>query len=181
MRIILLCWAFLLATLTGVRADATKLSDGDAFQMSVSGAPREYTQEYDLNYTIDDGAISVPNVGRVKAVGLTASQLAANIEKELRDRKLFTSPTVVINVVQVNRFITMGGAVRNPGRHPWAANMTLSMAIATASGPADFAEDKVRLIRGGKVAEYSRKALKKDPSTDPKVLPQDYIEVTGEF
>jgi protein involved in polysaccharide export with SLBB domain len=180
MRSSFLCLALLLIATVGLRAD-TKLSDGDMFQMSVSGAPKDYVLEYDLNYTIDDGGISVPNVGRVKAVGLTATQLAANVEKELKDRKIFTNPTVVINVVAVNRTIVVGGAVRNPQRHPWNANMTLSMAIAAASGPADFAEDKVRLIRGGKATEYSRKAIRKDPSLDPKILPNDYVEVTGEY
>lgn len=181
MRTFFLCLSLLLLAALGLRAD-TKLSDGDMFQMNVSGAPREYMQEYvDLQYTVDDGAISVPNVGRVKAVGLTASQLAATIEKELKDRKIFTNPTVVINVVAVNRTITVGGAVRNPGRHPWNPSMTLTMALATASGPADYAEDKVRLIRGGKASEYSRKAIRKDPGLDPKVLPNDYVELTGEF
>ena len=181
MRSILLCFAVLLGLLAGVRADSTKLSDGDMFQMSVSGAPREFTEEYNLNYTIDEGAISVPNVGRVKAVGLTASQLSATIERELKTKEIFSNPTVIINVVAQNRTITIGGAVRNPNRHPWSANMTLTMAIATASGPADFAEDKVRIVRGGKSTEYSRKAIRKDPVTDPKILPGDYIEVTGEF
>jgi len=180
MRSFSLALALLLAAALGLRAD-TKLSDGDSFTMSVSGAPKEFTQEYDLNYTVDDGGISVPNVGRVKAVGVTASQLAATVEKELKDRKIFTNPTVVINVVAITRSIVVGGAVRNPNRHQWNASMTLTMAIAAASGPADFAEDKVRLIRAGKATEYSRKAIRKDPSLDPKVLPNDYIEVTGEF
>ena len=67
MRTYLLCLALSLAGFIGLRAD-TKLSDGDSFRMSVSGAPKEFTQEYELDYTVDDGAISVPNVGRVKAV-----------------------------------------------------------------------------------------------------------------
>jgi protein involved in polysaccharide export with SLBB domain len=180
MRSVLFSLALLLFAAAGVRADS-KLTDGDMFQMSVSGAPKEFTQEYDLTYTVDDGAISVPNVGRVKATGMTASQLAANIEKELKDRKIFTNPTVVINVATVNRFITIGGAVRNPGRHPWSATMTLTVALATASGPADFADDKVRIVRNGKSVDFSRKALKKDPSQDPKILPNDYIELGGEY
>lgn len=180
MRTLLLCLSFLLAFLTGSHAD-TKLGDGDMFQMNVSGAPKEYTSEYDLTYTVDDGSINVPNVGRVKVVGLTATQLSMAIEKRLRDEKIFTNPTVVINVAQTTRTITVGGAVRNPGRHPWSANMTLTIAIATASGPADFAQDKVRVVRAGQSQEFSRKLLRKDPTQDPKILPGDYVELLGDF
>lgn len=179
MRTIYLSLCLFLAFIGGAFAD-TKLSDGDMFQLSVSGAPREYTAEYDLQYTVDDGTVNVPNVGRVKVTGLTATQVSALIEKELKDKKIFTNPTVVINVAQVNRSITVGGAVRNPGRHPWSQNMTLSIAIATASGFAEFSEDKIRLTRGQQRTEYSRKELKKDPSKEPKILPGDYIEVTGD-
>jgi polysaccharide export outer membrane protein len=180
MRSILLLFTLLFGSLAVARADA-KLGDGDLFRLSVSGAPKEYTAEFELDYTIDDGSITVPNVGRVRAAGLTPTQLAAFIEKRLKEEKIFTNPTVLINVAQVNRTIVVGGAVRSPGRHPWAANMTLTMAIATAGGPADFAQDKVKLVRDGKAQEYSRKALKKDTAGDPKILPNDYIEMAGEF
>jgi polysaccharide export outer membrane protein len=181
MRAILLCLSLLLGSFAAVQA-AEKLTDGDMFSMSLSGAPREYTQEYDLTHTIDDGAINVPNVGRVKIAGLTMSQAAAAIEKRLRDEKIFTNPTVVINLLpNQQRFITIGGAVRGPGKQPWSPGMTLSMALAMAGGPQEFAQDKIRIVRGGQSAEYSRKALRKDPSQDPKILVGDYVELQGEF
>ena len=180
MRTILASLMLLLGATMGLRAQS-KLNDGDLFQMSVSGAPREYTAEYDLQYTVDDGTISVPNVGRVKVIGLTPTQVAAAVEKRLKDEKIFTNPTVIINVAASQKTLTIGGAVRNPGRHPWAPNMTLTMAIATASGPAEFATDKVRIVRNGQRQEFSRKLLKKDPSGDPKVLSGDYIELDGDY
>jgi polysaccharide biosynthesis/export protein len=180
MRSILLCLTALFGALSISRAD-NRLSDGDVFQMSLSGAPREFTQEYDLNHTVDDGAVNIPNVGRVRIAGLTSSQAAAAIEKRLRDEKVFTNPTVVINVMQNQRWVIIGGSVRNPGKQQWVAGMTLTMALASASGPAEYAEDKVRLKRAGQVQEFSRKAIRKDPSLDPKVLPGDYVELSGEF
>ena len=49
-------------------------------------------------------------------------------------------------------------------------------AISAAGGPAEYIEDGVRLIRGGQVARYSRKAIKADPKVDPKLQPGDVIE-----
>jgi polysaccharide export outer membrane protein len=181
MRSILLCLTLGLASLTSARA-AEKLTDGDMLQMSLSGAPREYTQEYDLTHTVDEGTINVPNVGRIKIGGLSVSQATTTIEKRLRDEKIFTNPTIVINVLPNNqRAITLGGAVRNPGRQPWSAGMTLSMALAMASGPQEFARDEIRIRRGGQTIEFSRKALKKDPSKEPLIMVGDYIELAGEF
>jgi polysaccharide export outer membrane protein len=180
MRSLLLCLTALFSALITSRAD-NRLADGDVFRMTLSGAPREFTQEFELEHTVDEGSVNIPNVGRVRVAGLSASQAAAAIEKRLRDEKIFTNPTVVINIATGQRFIIIGGPVRNPGRVQWAANMTLTMAIAAASGPGEYAEDKVRVKRGTQIQEFSRKAIKKDPSLDPKILPGDFIELQGEF
>jgi hypothetical protein len=39
----------------------------------------------------------------------------------------------------------------------------------------------VRVVRGGKAQIFSRKKIAKEPATDPIVLPNDYIEVQGDF
>lgn len=176
-----LCFLFaILASAMSVHAQQA-LRDGDTFRLAVGGAPREFTQDFELEYTIDDGSVTIPVVGRVRASGLSASQLAALIEKRLKEEKIFTNPTVILNPVTPGRFIVVGGAVRNPGRVQWTSGMTMSQAIASASGTSEWAEDRVKLIRGGKAQMYSRKAIKKDPSTDPAVAPNDFVEVQGDF
>lgn len=176
-------FCFLIVILASVVSSEAqvRMRDGDTFRMAVGGAPREFTQDFELEYTIDDGQVTIPVIGRVKAVGLSPSQLAAAIEKRLKDEKVFTNPSVVLNPVTAQKTFVVGGAVRNPGRHPWAAEMTLTQAVAAASGTSEWAEDRVKLIRGKQAQVYSRKAIKKDPSTDPQVLPNDFIEVQGEF
>jgi polysaccharide biosynthesis/export protein len=158
-----------------------RFRDGDMFRLAVGGAPREYTQEFELEYTIDDGSVTIPTIGRMRAAGLTPSALAGAIEKRLKEEKIFQNPSVVLNPVRTPSTIVVGGAVRNPNRHPYAAEMTLTQAIAAASGPSEWAQDAVKLIRGKQVEVYSRKKLKKDPATDPRVLPNDYIEVQGDI
>ena len=177
----LLCFLFAML-LTGLQANAQqRFRNGDVFRLAVGGAPREYTQDFELEYTVDDGSVTIPMVGRMRAEGLTASALAGAIEKRLKDEKIFQNPSVVLNPVRQPSTVIVGGAVRNPGRHPWAAEMTLTQAIASASGPSEWAQDRVRLIRAGQSQEFSRKAIAKDRRTDPKVLPNDHIEVQGDF
>ena len=180
MKYLIYCFAAFLVSIATLRADSP-LRDGDTFEMVVGGAPREFTEEFRLQYAVADGFVTVQYIGRVKAAGLTPTQLSAAIEKRFKDEKIFTNPTVMVNLVANQRLIIVGGAVRNPGRQPWSTDMTLSIALASASGPGEYADDKVKIVRAGKVEFFSRKAIKKDPALDPKVLPGDYIEVQGEL
>ena len=180
MKYLIYCFAAFLVSIATLRADSP-LRDGDTFEMVVGGAPREFTEEFRLQYAVADGFVTVQYIGRVKAAGLTPTQLSAAIEKRFRDEKIFTNPTVMVNLVANQRLIIVGGAVRNPGRQPWSTDMTLSIALASASGPGEYADDKVKIVRAGKAEFFSRKAIKKDPALDPKVLPGDYIEVQGEL
>ena len=45
-----------------------------------------------------------------------------------------------------------------------------------AGGPAEFAGDKIRLIRDKKPQIFSRKKLTRNPELDPRLLPGDQIE-----
>ena len=180
MKYLIYCFAAFLVSIATLRADSP-LRDGDTFEMVVGGAPREFTEEFRLQYAVSDGVVTVQYIGRVKAAGLTPTQLSAAIEKRFKDEKIFTNPTVMVNLVANQRLIIVGGAVRNPGRQPWSTDMTLSIALASASGPGEYADDKVKIVRAGKAEFFSRKAIKKDPALDPKVLPGDYIEVQGEL
>ncbi|MEK0451656.1 MAG: hypothetical protein RL088_3924 [Verrucomicrobiota bacterium] len=157
------------------------LQNGDILQLRLSGPPEEYTREFAIELSVDDGTITVPMIGRVKAAGLTPAQLSSAIEKQLIEQKIFSVANVNINTMQQQRFVIVGGAVRAPGRQVWSQNLTLTAAISSAGGPAEWVEDGVRLIRNNQVTRHSRKAIKANPSLDPKLLPGDVIEVEGEF
>jgi protein involved in polysaccharide export with SLBB domain len=180
MRTVFCLLSLLLLGFLPANADQV-LRDGDVFRIAIGGAPREYTQDFELEYTINDGMVTIPMIGRMRAAGLSPNSLAGAIEKRLKDEKIFTNPSVILNPQNNARTLVIGGAVRNPGRQPWTNDMTLTQAVAAASGPSEWAEDKVKLIRGGRAEVYSRKAIKKQPDTDPKVFPGDFVEVQGEF
>jgi protein involved in polysaccharide export with SLBB domain len=113
-------------------------------------------------------------------VGLTPLQLQTSIQNKLIADKIFTRPSVNINVVQNLRTVTVGGSVRQPGKQQWSADLSLTSAIDQAGGLSEWGSKKgVRLIREGKVQLYDLRKFEKDPSQDPKLLPGDQVVVPG--
>ncbi len=151
---------------------------GDVFEMRLGGVPIEEAQSFAAAYTIGgDGTVNIPLIGQVRAVGLTQNQLERDIESRFIDGKFFRWPTVTINIPNQTRYVTVGGAVRAPNRIGWSADLTLLGAITTCGGPDEFGGDKVNLIRDGKVTQYSRKKLQREPALDPKLAPGDRVEI----
>lgn len=150
----------------------------DSFRLSLSGMPSEDALQFSQQpFTIgSDGFFNIPLAGQIRAAGLTHSQLERAIERKLIEEDIFRFPTATIFVDSQARFITVGGAVRNPNRFSWTPDMTLLTAISSAGGGGDFAGDKIELIRGGKKTVFSRKRLEKDPTQDPKLIPGDRLE-----
>ncbi|RYD84898.1 MAG: hypothetical protein EOP84_04185 [Verrucomicrobiaceae bacterium] len=155
------------------------LRPNDSFEMALSGMPAEFAMEFRGQYTVgDDGNVSIPYVGAVRASGLTSSQLSRAIERKLVADKIFTQPTVMLMLAAQSRFVTVGGGVRAPQAVPWSADLTLSSAIKRAGGIGDFGNDKkVKVIREGKVGVFNLRISGKDPSQNPKLLPGDEVEV----
>ena len=182
MKTILLCILGLLAiALPRVHAENV-FRNGDVFEMRLSGPPEEFTREFSLVLTVDEGSVTVPLIGRVAAVGMSSTALAASIERQLKAAKIFTIANV--NITQSSdrnaRTMIVGGSVRSPGKQAWIQDLTLTGAISSAGGPTEFAKDTMKIIRGGRATIYSRKAIKKNPALDPKVEPGDIIEQEGD-
>ncbi|MEP6673142.1 MAG: polysaccharide biosynthesis/export family protein [Chthoniobacter sp.] len=156
------------------------LRTGDVFEMRLSGMPAEFAADFNLQFTIgQEGTVNVPLIGEVKAVGMTASQLERAIQGKLLADKIFTRPTVLINIAQATRYVSISGGIRAPQRLSWSSDLTLSSAIGNCGGLSDFGSGKgVRIIREGKVAgAFDLKEISKDPSRDPKLLPGDQVIV----
>ena len=154
--------------------------EGDVFEMRLSGPSEEFTKEFNLTLTVDDGRVTLPHIGRIKAAGLTGTQLATVIEQQLIRAKLFTAANVNITPSPNNqRTVIVSGAVHSPGKQNWNSELTLTGAVSLAGEPTEFAKDTVKIIRGGKATSHSRKAIQKNPALDPKVQPGDLIEQVG--
>jgi len=159
-------------------AQAAALRNGDTVELHIAGVPAEDQQQFQGVYTIDEnGMINLPYIGLVKAGGLAPSQVQIAVQNALITAQIYTSPTITVQPAAGARYINVGGAVRGPGRIPYTSDLTLLSTINAAGGASDFAGDKVRLVRKGKVTWYSRKKLDKDPSKDPTMEPGDSVEI----
>ncbi len=184
MKKIILALLALLAVFTvalpRVQAQNT-FRNGDVLEMRLSGPPEEFTREFNIVLTVDEGSVNLPLIGRVAAAGMSSTALAASIERRLKDAKIFTIANVNINSNSgKDRIIIVGGSVRSPGKQVWIQDITLTGAISGAGGPTEFAKDTMKIIRGGKAQTYSRKAIKKNPAADPRIEPGDIIEQEGD-
>jgi polysaccharide biosynthesis/export protein VpsN len=173
-------FVLLFGVLLGAHSHAqAPLRMNDSFEMRLSGMPAEFANDFYGQYTVsDDGNVNVPLIGGIRAVGLTPPQFARSVERKLVEQKIFTNPTVQVNLQVQSRFVTVGGAVRAPQAVPWSADLTLSSAIKRGGGPSDFANmKKVRLTREGKTSVFNLRLMDRDPNQNPKLLPGDEVEV----
>jgi len=94
-----------------------------------------------------DGKISMPLLQDVPAEGLTAAQLAADIQEGLS--AYIMTPEVSVIVLQVNapKFYMIGYVTR-PGTYPLRGDTSVLQALALAGGLTQFASPRsIKLIR----------------------------------
>jgi polysaccharide export outer membrane protein len=98
-------------------------------------------------YTVsDDGAISIPDIGRVEIAGLTLQEAQDRIFKFLLDNQI--DPAFSLEVTEFNsKKVTVGGAVRNAARVPLTL-VPLSLGDAlTAAGGVQVRDEQFASIR----------------------------------
>jgi polysaccharide export outer membrane protein len=141
------------------------------FSGIASGALEDYTEKIKPN-----GEISPPNIGKsMTAAGKTASELQSALQAEYS--KQFRRVTVTVDE---NRFYFVDGQVRGSGRFPFAGEMTVLKAIATAGGFTNFAKRThvtVTPVGGGAPIRVDCKRGLKDPNYDVYIYPGDAINV----
>ena len=105
-----------------------------------------------------DGKVSLPLIGDVPASGLTADQLAEEIEERYKAFK--ENPAVSVNVSEVNSYyVFVVGEVNSPGKLQMKSYTTILQAVSLAGGFTQFAStNDMRIIRNvingdGKVKE----------------------------
>lgn len=174
--------AALFALTLSLSAQAT-LRIGDPVELKISGVPVDEQTQVNNIYTVDTtGAINLPYINKVRADGLTPSQLSASIEGSYRSGKIYTNPTITIVMQPGARFVNVGGAVRSPSRVAFTEDMTLLTAINAAGGFNDFADQrKVRVMRGSDVKIYDVRESRRDPSRDIRLQPGDRVEIPQSF
>lgn len=129
----------------------------------------------------DEGYITLPYVGRIKAAGHTATDMQRVIMAGLAGKS--QSPQVLVSFQQsITNSIIVGGEVARSGRLVLATNReTLVDAIALAGGYRGEATDLVvRLERQGRTVEMRLSDLLRSPVGGMRIFPGDRISLLRE-
>jgi polysaccharide export outer membrane protein len=152
-----------------------RLHIGDTVIITFSGIPDPYeTQEKPIK---EDGTITLPDVGRVKAAGKTPGELEDAIH-DLYVPKFVTHLNVTVKTSS-DRVYFVRGEVRGPGRMIYTGTITVSKAITSAGDFSEFADrSDVTLTRAnGQRFKLNLNRILAGKDVDPPVYPGDQIEV----
>ena len=148
---------------------------GDKITIRLSGVPDAgYFNEYQVPAS---GDLTVPYLTQsFHAAGRNPEDLAAEIANAYKSQKIYTNPDV--EVISEDRYINVGGDVRNPSRIIYSPDSTLMSTVNAAGGFDEFANrHSVRIIRGKQVIVVDCVKAIETPGADPAVYPGDQIYV----
>lgn len=117
--------------------DDTTLGPGDVFTVSVYGE-----EALTGNHQVaPDGTINFPLLGAIQVNGLEPTDVANQIQTELRERELLRDPHVSVYVNSyASKRVSVVGAVANPGTFMLQPGMTVVQAISMAGGFSSLAD-----------------------------------------
>src|SRR5271170_6649112 len=155
-------------------ATASQLRPGDNLTVAIVGVPDPSTNSVQVD---DQGLITLPYIGPVKASGETTGGLTQKVRDAYVEKKIYLSVDISVNVTE--RYVYVGGEVEKPGRIIWTPDLTAAKAVQAAGGFTLYAkEDKVSVVRNQVLYEVDIKLAQKDPSQDPKLEPGDSIQIS---
>jgi polysaccharide biosynthesis/export protein len=154
-------------------SEVARFHVGETVKVSFSGPPEPIDPHEEL--IKEDGDVTLPLIGSVKAVGKTAGEL----QKEIHD--LYVPQYYVrLNVtVQPGDLIYyVRGEVKLPGRQLYVGETTVTKAITSSGDFTDFASHKVSLIRAnGQLVKVNVDKALEDPTLDVQIYPGDQVVV----
>ncbi|WP_197426080.1 polysaccharide biosynthesis/export family protein [Erythrobacter sp. CCH5-A1] len=127
-----------------------------------------------------EGNVSLPMLGSIPAVGMTAKQFEEDLTRRFAALGL-KSPMVSVNVTEfASHLVTVEGAVEKPGVYSFQPGARLSTAIALASGPKRVAKvEQVAVFRespeGIMIAKFDYQQVRRGTMLDPVLEPGDRV------
>lgn len=153
--------------LQGAPADVYRLGLGDKVRINVYGE-QSLSGEYQVSGT---GAVAMPLIGDVKAVGLSARELEAALVQRYAAGYL-RDPKIAVEVYDFRPYFVLG-EVQRPGRYPSTEASSVLGAIATAGGFTYRANTKRAFIRrAGDPKEYEVEI-----GSDTRIFPGDVLRI----
>lgn len=156
---------------------AYRLRVGDGVSISFRGIPTPF----DVIAEVDEnGFIKLQYVDRIKAAGLTSSELEDAIQAAYVP-EYYRQMTVTVFIPSQSYYVR--GEVTRPGRFPVeGVGVTLLQAIATSGGYTEYANPKrVEILRGGAISRHDLTEIERNPEMDVPVLAGDVVIVRRRF
>ncbi len=118
------------------RPIAYRLNPGDALNIRILDLVVDNTETSIQVFLDEEGMISLPVLGRIRASGMTAAELEAELKDILRQRQIVQDAYVQVEpVVKRGQSYTIYGAIAQPSLYPIARpNFPLIEALAQAGG-----------------------------------------------
>jgi protein involved in polysaccharide export with SLBB domain len=154
-------------------AEAARFHVGETVSIIFSGIPDMLPPHEEQ--IKEDGTITPPLIGPVRAVGKTAGELQTEIH-DLYVPKYYVRLNVVVKPGDLIYYVR--GEVKQPGRQLYVGKTTVTKAITSAGDFTDYASHNVKLIRAnGEVIKVNVDKALEDPSLDPQIYPGDQVTV----
>lgn len=156
---------------------ADELQVGESVTVTFADLPPDKGLPEHRDRVRSDGTISLPLIGDVKAAGKKIGDLQKEI-KDLYVPRFYKQLTVTIKTE--DRFYSVGGEVKAPGRQVYLGSTTLLKAIQSCGDFSDFANQrKVEIIRanGDRIIIDAKKARQDPKRYDVPICPGDSIHV----
>jgi polysaccharide export outer membrane protein len=140
----LLLLAGALATATSVAAQTDYIvGSQDVLTITVFGE-----RDFSGKYTVEqDGTFTYPQLGRIKAGGLTLRALEQELRKQLSDGYLKNPQVGVAIETYKSQQVLVLGEVRSPGPYQLAGGMTVLQVVAQAGSTTPAASRQVLVVR----------------------------------
>ncbi len=166
------------AVAEGVNPDAYKLQVGDPVVIALRGIPNGDMMEDVID---EDGFVTMPFIGRVRAAERTAAELERVIRRTYVAQKIYKD--VSVNVMVPIQYYFVRGEVRMAGRFPLAGKCTVVQAVAAAGGYTEYANPRsVQITRADKTTlEVDVKDMERRPEKAEEVKAGDVIIVPRSF
>ena len=146
---------------------AYTLGNGDQLRITIFGQP-DLSGQFEVDGT---GAISMPLIGQVQALGLTTPELEDHIVSILAGDYVL-NPRVSAEVINYRPYYILG-EVNRPGEYPFTSGLTVMNAVAAAGGWTYRANKKVVYIKS--VDSNEEQALELNTAT--VVRPGDTLRI----
>jgi polysaccharide biosynthesis/export protein len=99
-------------SVSSTNADASKLFNEPNFSATVTSTSNGSTQQMVGYLVTDDGTFKFPELGKIKAEGLTIKQLSDFITQQIKEKELLIEPIVMVRFL--NFRVTVLGEVAHP-------------------------------------------------------------------